>query len=140
MKQSYILSEEEKEKYSTQATKYAEISSECEKIAQKVERESVDIKIAEYMEGHIGEEYDGIISSITSFGVFVELDNTAQGLVRFDKLGDEYFIYDENMKTLQGEKTKTMYHIGDKMRVRVIRADKLSRQIDFEKVEQGDRP
>ena len=140
LKQSYILSEEEKEKYSTQATKYAEISSECEKIAQKVERESVDIKIAEYMEGHIGEEYDGIISSITSFGVFVELDNTAQGLVRFDKLGDEYFIYDENMKTLQGEKTKTMYHIGDKMRVRVIRADKLSRQIDFEKLEQGDRP
>ena len=84
--------------------------------------------------------YDGIISSITSFGVFVELDNTAQGLVRFDKLGDEYFIYDENMKTLQGEKTKTMYHIGDKIHVRVIRADKLSRQIDFEKVEQGDRP
>ena len=140
LKQSYILSEEEKEKYSTQATKYAEISSECEKIAQKVERESVDIKIAEYMEGHIGEEYDGIISSITSFGVFVELDNTAQGLVRFDKLGDEYFIYDENMKTLQGEKTKTMYHIGDKIHVRVIRADKLSRQIDFEKLEQGDRP
>lgn len=140
LKQSYILSEKEKEKYSTQATKYAEISSECEKIAQKVERESVDIKIAEYMEGHIGEEYDGIISSITSFGVFVELDNTAQGLVRFDKLGDEYFIYDENMKTLQGEKTKTMYHIGDKIHVRVIRADKLSRQIDFEKVEQGDRP
>lgn len=140
LKQSYILSEEEKEKYSTQATKYAEISSECEKIAQKVERESVDIKIAEYMEGHIGEEYDGIISSITSFGVFVELDNTAQGLVRFDKLGDEYFIYDENMKTLQGEKTKTMYHIGDKIHVRVIRADKLSRQIDFEKLEQGDGP
>ena len=138
LKQSYILSEEEKEKYSTQATKYAEISSECEKIAQKVERESVDIKIAEYMEGHIGEEYDGIISSITSFGVFVELDNTAQGLVRFDKLGDEYFIYDENMKTLQGEKTKTMYHIGDKIHVRVIRADKLSRQIDFEELEQGD--
>ena len=138
LKQSYILSEEEKEKYAAQATKYAEISSECEKIAQKVERESVDIKIAEYMEGHIGEEYDGIISSITSFGVFVELENTAQGLIRFDKLGDEYFIYDENMKTLLGEKTKTMYHIGDKMHIRVIRADKLSRQIDFEKVEQGD--
>ena len=139
LKQGYILNEEEKEKYAAQATKYAEISSECEKIAQKVERESVDIKIAEYMEGHIGEEYDGIISSITSFGVFVELENTAQGLIRFDKLGDEYFIYDENMKTLLGEKTKTMYHIGDKMHIRVIRADKLSRQIDFEKVEQGTR-
>ncbi len=134
LKQGYNLSEEQIEKYSAQATKYAETSSEREKIAQKVERESVDIKMAEYMERHIGEEYDGIISSITSFGVFVELENTVEGLIRFEKLGDEYFIYDENMKTLLGEKTKTMYHIGDKIHVRVIRADKLMRQIDFEKV------
>lgn len=86
------------------------------------------------MESHIGEEYDGIISSITSFGIFVELENTVEGMIRFDKLGDEYFIYDEDHKTLLGEKTKTMYHIGDKIRIRVIRADKNSRQIDFEKV------
>ena len=59
-------------------------------------------------------------------------------MIRFDKLGDEYFIYDEDRKTLLGEKTKTMYHIGDAIRVRVIRADKLSRQIDFEKVEKED--
>ena len=135
LKQGYNLSEEEIEKYKAQATKYAESSSEREKIAQKVERESVDIKMAEYMENHIGEEYDGIISSIQSFGIFVELENTVEGMIRFEKLGDEYFIYDENMKTLLGEKTKTMYHIGDKIRIRVIRADKLSRQIDFEKVQ-----
>ena len=55
-------------------------------------------------------------------------------MIRFDKLGNEYFIYDEDRKTLLGEKTKTMYHIGDKIRVRVIRADKNLRQIDFEKV------
>ena len=134
LKQGYNLSEEEIAKYSTQATKYAEESSEREKIAQKVERESVDIKMAEYMESHIGEEYDGIISSITSFGVFVELENTVEGMIRFDKLGDEYFIYDEDHKTLLGEKTKTMYHIGDKIRIRVIRADKNLRQIDFERV------
>ena len=134
LKQGYQLSDEQIEKYSMQATKYAETSSEREKIAQKVERESVDIKTAEYMESHIGEEYDGIISSITSFGVFVELPNTIEGLIRFDKLGDEYFIYDEDMKTLLGEKTKTMYHIGDKISVRVIRADKQTRQIDFEKI------
>ena len=134
LKQGYNLSEEEIAKYSTQATKYAEESSEREKIAQKVERESVDIKMAEYMESHIGEEYDGIISSIISFGIFVELENTVEGMIRFDKLGDEYFIYDEDHKTLLGEKTKTMYHIGDKIRIRVIRADKNSRQIDFEKV------
>ena len=130
----YNLSEEDIEKYSAQASKYAEESSEREKIAQKVERESVDIKMAEYMEGHIGEEYDGVISSITSFGIFVELENTVEGMIRFDKLGNEYFIYDENNKTLLGEKTKTMHHIGDKIRIRVIRADKNSRQIDFEKV------
>ena len=134
LKQGYNLDDEEIAKYSTQATKYAEESSEREKIAQKVERESVDIKMAEYMESHIGEEYDGIISSITSFGVFVELENTVEGMIRFDKLGDEYFIYDEDHKTLLGEKTKTMYHIGDKIRIRVIRADKNLRQIDFERV------
>ena len=134
LKQGYNLSDEEIAKYAAQATKYAETSSEREKIAQKVERESVDIKMAEYMEKHIGEEYDGIISSITSFGVFVELENTVEGMIRFDKLGDEYFIYDEDRKTLLGEKTKTMYHIGDKIKIRVIRADKQTRQIDFEKV------
>ena len=134
LKQGYNLSDEEIAKYAAQATKYAETSSEREKIAQKVERESVDIKMAEYMEKHIGEEYDGIISSITSFGVFVELENTVEGMIRFDKLGDEYFIYDEDRKTLLGEKTKTMYHIGDKIRIRAIRADKQTRQIDFEKV------
>ena len=85
----YNLSESQIEKYNAQATKYAETSSERERIAQKVERESVDIKMAEYMEDHIGEEYDGIISSITSFGVFVELENTVEGMIRFDKLGND---------------------------------------------------
>lgn len=134
----YNLSDIEIEKYNAQATKYAEISSEREKVAQKVERESVDIKMAEYMEKHIGEEYDGIISSITSFGVFVELENTVEGMIRFDKLGDEYFVYDEDRKTLLGEKTKTMYHIGDKIKIRVIRADKQTRQIDFEKINENE--
>ena len=134
IKQGYNLSEKEKEKYFEQAKKYADSSSEREKIAQKVERESVDIKMAEYMEKHIGEEYDGIISSITSFGMFVELENTVEGMIKFENLGDEYFSYDDSMKTLKGEKTKKMYHIGDKIRIRVIRSDKQARQIDFEKI------
>ena len=86
------------------------------------------------MQDKIGEEYDGIISSITSFGVFVELENTVEGLIRFDDLGDEYFIYDENKKTLQGEKSKKMYKIGDSIHIRVIFADKLTRRIDFASV------
>ena len=131
----YNLSDEQIEKYWAQAEKYAKQSSDREKVAQKVERDSVDIKMAEYMEDKIGKEYEGIVSSITSFGMFVELENTVEGLIRFDDLGNEYFIYDDERKTLLGEKTKTMYKIGDKIRVRVIKANKQLRQIDFEKVD-----
>ena len=131
----YNLSDKEIEKYGSQAEKYAKQSSDREKVAQKVERDSVDIKMAEYMQDKIGNEYDGIVSSITSFGMFVELENTVEGLIRFDDLGDEYFIYDEDRKTLLGEKTKTMYKIGDKIKIRVIKANKNLRQIDFEKVQ-----
>ena len=126
------LPEEIYEKYIGQAEKYAEQSSECEKIAQKVERDAEDVKKAEYMQNKIGEEYKGIISSVTSFGIFVELENTVEGLIRFDNLGNEYFIYDEDNKTLIGEKTKKVYHIGDKIKIRVIAANKQTRRIDFE--------
>ena len=84
------------------------------------------------MESKIGEEYEGIISSVTSFGVFVELKNTVEGLIRFEDLGDEYFIYDEDRKRLIGEKTNKTYKIGDKVKIKVKNASKLLRQIDFE--------
>ena len=132
LENNYQLSDEQLEKYQEQSLRYAESSSDREKIAQKVERDAEDIKKAEFMQDKIGEEYDGIISSITSFGVFVELENTVEGLIRFDDLGDEYFIYDENKKTLQSEKSKKMYKIGDSIRIRVIFADKLTRRIDFQ--------
>ena len=134
LEENYQLKENEIEKYSSQAVKYAERSSEREKIAQKVERDADAIKKAEYMQSKIGEEYEGIISSITSFGMFVELPNTIEGLIRFDDLGNEYFIYDEEKKTLQGEKSKKIYKIGDSIKVRVIFADKLTRKVDFEKI------
>ncbi len=122
------------EDYSKQAEERAKQSSERENIATKVERESEDIKKAEYMESRIGEEYEGIISSVTSFGIFVELENTVEGLIRFDDLGDEYFIYDEERKMLIGEHTKTTYKIGDKINIRVKDASKLLRTVDFEKI------
>ena len=133
---SYILNEKNLEKYKEQATKYSQTSSEREKIATKVERESEDLKKAEYMEGKIGEEYEGIVSSVTQFGIFVELENTVEGLIRFENLGDEYFIYDEERKRLIGEKTNTTYKIGDKVKIRVISANKMLRQIDFEIVKE----
>ena len=84
------------------------------------------------MESKIGQEYEGIISSVTSFGVFVELPNTVEGLIRFEDLGDEYFIYDEERKRLIGEKTNKTYKIGDKVKIKVKSASKLLKQIDFE--------
>lgn len=135
IEKGYNIEDNWKEKYEEKATTLAQQSSEREKIAQKVERDSIDIKKAEYMQDKIGEEYDGIISSITSFGMFVELENTVEGLIRFDDLGDDYFIYDENKKTLLGERTKKIYKIGDKVKIKVKSANKILRQIDFELVE-----
>ena len=135
LEDNYDLEESFVEEYKKQAEERAKQSSERENIATKVERESEDIKKAEYMEGRIGEEYEGIISSVTSFGIFVELENTVEGLIRFDDLGDEYFIYDEDRKMLIGEHTKTTYKIGDKINIRVKDASKLMRTVDFEKNE-----
>ena len=134
LENNYELSEKQKEKYEKQAEQYAKTSSDREKIATKVERDSIDIKMAEYMQDRIGEEYEGMVSSVTSFGMFVELDNTVEGLIRFENLGDEYFEYDEEHKQLIGEKTGITYKIGDRVKIKVINANKETRQIDFEKI------
>ena len=136
LKKQGTMKEEEKVKYEEQATKYADHSSEKEKIAQKVERESLDIKKAEYMEDKIGNIYEGIISNIASFGVFVELENTVEGLIRFENLGNEYFIYDEERKQLIGEHSKQVYKIGDSITIQVIDASKNLRKIAFARYEQ----
>lgn len=129
---NYDIKEKEIQKLYDLAEKRADSSSEREKIATKVEREAIDIKKTEYMENKIGEVYEGIVSSVTQFGIFVELENTVEGLIRFENLGDEYFIYDENKKILIGERTNKIYKIGDKVKIKVIKANKLLRQIDFE--------
>ena len=113
LEDNYDVEENFVEEYKKQAEERAKQSSERENIATKVERESEDIKKAEYMESRIGEEYEGIISSVTSFGIFVELENTVEGLIRFDDLGDEYFIYDEERKILIGEHTTITYKTRD---------------------------
>ena len=131
LESNYDVPEKFIEEYSLKAENDAKQSSEREKIATKVERESEDIKKAEYMENKIGEVYDGIVSSVTKFGIFVELENTVEGLIRFENLGNEYFIYDEERKQLIGEKSKKTYKIGDKVKITVISADKNLRQVDF---------
>ena len=128
----YLVNDFWIKKYEKRAEKRAENCSERERVATKVEREPEDIKKAEFMESKIGEEYEGIVSSVTNFGIFVELDNTVEGLIRYEKLGDEYFIYNEEKRQAIGERTGKVYQIGDKVKIRVANASKLMRQIDFE--------
>ena len=132
LEEGYNVDENYVQKYIQKAEETANQSSEREKIATKVERDSEDLKKAEYMESKIGEEYEGIVSSVTQFGMFVELENTVEGLIRFENLGDEYFVYDDKRKSLMGEKSHKTYKIGDKVNVRVISANKMLRQVDFE--------
>lgn len=136
IKNNYNVADDVLNKYSELSVKYAERSSDREKIAQKVERDSEDIKKAEYMQNKIGNEYEGIISSITSFGMFVELENTIEGLIRFENLGNEYFIYDQENKILIGEQSNTIYKIGQKVKIKVIEANKELRRISFELVDE----
>lgn len=134
LEKDYNVSNDIKEKYYIQSIEYSDSSSERERVAQKVERDSLDIKKAEYMQDKIGNEYEGIVSNITSFGVFVELENTVEGLIRFENLGDEYFIYDEEHKHLIGEHTNEVIKIGDKMNIKVIEANKELRRISFKRL------
>ena len=135
LEDNYDVENDYIEEHKIQAKKRAEQSSEREKIATKAERDAEKLKKAEYMKQKIGEEYTGIISSVTQFGTFVELDNTVEGLVRFENLGDDYYEYDENKKILIGEKSRETFKIGDKMRIRVINANKELRQVDFERID-----
>ncbi len=135
LEENYVVSDKFIEDFKQKAIDRARMSSEREKVATKAERDSEDMKKAEFMQDKIGQEYEGIVSSVTQFGIFVELENTVEGLIRFENLGNEYFIYDEDRKRLIGENSNKVYKIGDKVKIRVISANKLLRQIDFEIVE-----
>ena len=109
----------------------SEQSSSRERASIDCEREVEDMKMAEYMEQHIGEHFVGMVSSVTSFGMFVELDNLIEGLVPLRDM-DDFFHYDEEHMTLTGEKTHVKYRIGDKVEIKVVKASKEERTIDFE--------
>jgi len=103
-----------------------------ERKAIGAERESVKVKQVEYMARHLGDELEGIISGVTNFGLFVEInDLLVEGLVRMRDLGDDYYTYDEKNYTLVGRRTKKRYRLGDKITVQVVRVDLEDREIDF---------
>lgn len=109
----------------------AEQSSIRERAAEEAERETEDLKKAEYMRDRIGEEYEGIISGVTAFGMYVQLENTIEGLIHVSNMEDDYYIFDENNHFLIGERKKKIYRIGDMLKIRVLSADIANRNIDF---------
>jgi len=113
----------------------ADHSSIQERESVECEREVEDMKMAEYMEDHIGEEYEGIISSVNNFGMFIQLDNLIEGLVHVNDLND-YFIFDEATQTLTGDRTKIRYRLGDRVLIKVKAASKDEKTIDFEIIKQ----
>lgn len=111
---------------------YAEQSSFREKIAEDAERESVDMKKVEYMERHLGEIFEGLISGVTAFGMYVELDNTVEGLVHVSTMTDDYYEFQEKTIAFLGRHTRKVYKLGDPVRVQVVRVNVEDRTIDFE--------
>ena len=114
----------------------AKQSSETERRADEAERETDKLKKAEYMSERIGEEYDGVISGITAWGIFVELPNTIEGMVHVSKLPGDYFYYNESTYEMIGEKSGITYRLGEPVRIRVAGTDSLTKAIDFDIVSQ----
>jgi ribonuclease R len=126
------LDEQTQQYWAEKLPDIAEQASNMERRAVEAERETDDLKKAEFMEDKIGMEFDGIISSVTNFGLFVELPNTIEGLVHISYLTDDYYHYDEQHYALIGERTGKIYRIGDEITVRVINVNKDERIVDFE--------
>jgi ribonuclease R len=119
-------------KLTTEVEYAAKQSSETERTAQDAEREVDDLKKTEYMSYRIGEEYDGIVSSVTNFGMFVELPNTIEGLVHISTITDDYYVFDEKHLSLIGERTKKVFKLGDEVKIKVSKTDMTAHEISFE--------
>lgn len=110
----------------------SEQTSKTERRAEEAERETIKLKKVEYMEKHIGEEFEGVISGITGWGMYVELPNTVEGMVRISEMKDDFYVYDENRYELTGKNKNKKYKLGQKIKVLLIRTDKSLKTIDFE--------
>lgn len=116
----------------------AKQSSDTERRAQEAERETDKLKKAEYMQERIGQEFDGVISGITAWGMYVELPNTVEGMVHVSKMSGDYFHYDESAYEMVGERTGRAYKLGEPVRVRVAEVELQMKAIDFELVEEAE--
>uniref|UniRef100_UPI000248D6A6 ribonuclease R n=1 Tax=Paenibacillus elgii TaxID=189691 RepID=UPI000248D6A6 len=138
--ESGTFSEARNEYLASRMDDIAKQSSERERVAVDAERETEALKKSEFMLDKVGEEFDGIISSVTSFGMFVELDNTVEGLIRLSDLTDDYYHFHDAQHALIGERTSKIYRLGDEVKVRVSRVNMEEHTIDFEMVDMKPRP
>lgn len=115
-----------------------EIAKQCserERAADEAERETEDLKKVEYMKEHVGEVFEGIVSGVTSFGMFIELENTIEGLIRLSSMEDDYYVFDDKQYHILGERTRKVYRIGDTVVIKLAKADTASRKLDFVLIE-----
>ena len=122
-------------KYSSYLPPLCAHTSEMERESIECERDVEDMKMAEYMENHIGDVYEGFISSVMNFGIFVQLDNMIEGLVHINELKGDYYIFDENTRVLKGQRKGKIYKLGQKVKVVVTNASKAQSIIDFNIIE-----
>ena len=130
------MNEKRREHYEKILTDVAKQSSETERRAEEAERETIKMKKVQYMEQFIGEEFEGVISGVMEWGIFVELPNTVEGLVRVTELKDDYYHFIEDTYEMVGENSGKSYKLGQKVKVCVERTDKIARTIDFSLVEE----
>ena len=132
------MNQEKIEHYQSILPDVTKHSSEMERRAEEAERETVKLKKVEYMQEHIDEVFEGVISSITKWGMYVELPNTVEGLVHVVNMMDDHYEYDAEHYRMIGMRTRKTYKLGQKILVRVLDADRLMRTIDFEIADEGD--
>ena len=125
------MSVEAEKKLAKTAETMAEQSSVTERQAQELERAAVKMKMAEYMQKYEGRRFDGVISGVTNFGIYVQLPNTIEGMVPLNSMKDDYYIFEKEQYRVMGERTKKIYSLGDKVRIRVLNANPRERIIDF---------
>lgn len=141
------MDRKEKNKWEEALPEIAEHTSQRERRAIEAERDTDELKKAEYMVQHIGEEFEGIISSVANFGMFIELPNTIEGMVHVSNMTDDYYHFDERQMAMIGERQAKVFRIGDPVEIKVINVDVDERMIDFQivgmplpKNERGQRP
>lgn len=133
------LSQKRHDYLSSRMPDIAQQSSERERVAVEAERDTEQLKKAEYMQDKVGEEFEAMISSVTSFGMFIELENTVEGLIRLSALSDDYYHFDEAHMALIGERTSKVFRIGDEVKIRVAKVNMDDHTIDFELVDMKPR-